>query len=112
MILTWCGPVAGMTQEEILSSNAKWQLAMDRTFDKIGFPDVFISTCAGDVVFVMGLPARLPGRDLDKNAQYQFIEKPNMMHDDYRFIVKNGWNAFYNPYLMRIQRPQIEITSA
>ena len=108
MILTWCGPVAGITQEEILSSNAKWQLAMDKTFATIGFPDVFISTCAGDVVFVMGLPARLPGRDLDKNAQYQFIEKPNMTHDDYRFIVKNGWNAFYNPYLMRIQQPPIK----
>jgi uroporphyrinogen decarboxylase len=56
----------------------------------------------------MGLPARLPGRDLDKNAQYQFIEKPNMTHDDYRFIIKNGWDAWYNSYLMRIQNPPIK----
>ncbi len=108
MILTWCGPAAGMTQEEIIRDNASWQLAMDRTYEKIGYPDVFVSTCAKDVIFVMGLPARLPGRGLDKNAQYQFIEKPNMTHDDYRFIVKNGWNAFYNPYLMRIQEPPIK----
>lgn len=108
MILTWCGPAADMTQEEIMCSNAQWQLAMDKTFEKIGYPDVFVSTCAKDVVFVMGLPVRLPGRDLDKNAQYQFIEKSNMSLDDYRFIRKNGWNAFYNPYLMRIQQPPIK----
>ncbi len=108
MILTWCGPAAGMTQEDILTSNASWQLAMDKTFEKTGYPDVFVSTCAKDVVFVMGLPARMPGRDLDVNAQYQFIEKPNMTLDDYRFIVKNGWNAFYNAYMMRIQQPPIK----
>lgn len=108
MILTWCGPTAGMTQAEIISSNKSWLLAMDKTYDRIGCPDVYTSTSAGDVVFVMGLPARLPGRELDKNAQYQFVETPNMTHEDYKFVVKNGWNAYYNPYLMQIQNPPIK----
>lgn len=108
MILTWCGPASGMTQEEICASPAKWQQAMDMTFDKIGCPDVFATTAPGDAVFLMALPVKMPGRDLDKNAQYQFIEKPNMTHDDYRAIVKNGWDGWYNKYLMRIQKPPIK----
>lgn len=108
MIITWSGLAAGLTQEDICTSNASWRLAMDKTFEKIGRPDVFVTTTPGDAVFLMALPVKMPGRDLDQNAQYQFIEKPNMTHEDYHAIVKNGWNAWFNSYMMRIQNPPIK----
>lgn len=108
MILTWCGPAAGMTQEEICTSTVKWRRALDKTFEKLGRPDVFVTTAAGDAAFLMALPVKMPGRDLDKNTQYQFLEKPNMTHDDYRAIIKNGWDAWFNSYMMRIQKPPIK----
>lgn len=108
MILTWCGTAAGMPQAELLASNENWQKAMVRTFEVIGRPDVFITTCAKDAVFAMGLPVSLPGRELGPNALYQFIEKPNMTVDDYRLIVQRGWDAFYNAYMMRIQKPPMK----
>ncbi|MDO4572601.1 MAG: hypothetical protein Q4C13_04465, partial [Clostridia bacterium] len=78
MILTWCGTAAGMTQAEIVNEPKKWMQAMDKTFSIIGKPDVSISTCARDTVFVMGLPSRVPGRELPDDALYQFVETVGM----------------------------------
>ena len=109
-ILSWCGPVAGMTQTEIVNSDKKWVQAMDKTIEKIGKPDMVFGCSIGKAIFGEAMPARLPGRELDDNALYQFVETPNMTYDDYSFIANNGWNAFYNPYMMRIQNPPLKST--
>ena len=83
MILTWCGTASGIKQSELVSSNKKWLEAMDKTFRLIGKPDCSIPTSAGQAVFAMTMPAKLPGRELDDNALYQFVEKPNMTEEDY-----------------------------
>ncbi len=105
MILTWCGACAGISQKEIVANPKKWQEAMDKTFEMIGMPDVYMPTAAGDVVFVMGLPSRLPGVELGDEELYQFVETSNMGEEDYKEIVKIGWNKWYNKYLMNIQKP-------
>lgn len=105
MILTWCGPASGMTQAEIVNQPKKWMEAMAKTFELIGKPDVSISTCADDVVFVMGLESRRPGRELGDNELYQFVETPHMEPEDYAKIARDGWSSWYNRYLMSIQKP-------
>ena len=107
MILTWCGTASGIKQSELVSSNKKWVEAMDKTFRLIGKPDCSIPTSAGQAVFAMTMPAKLPGRELDDNALYQFVEKPNMTEEDYGKIAKDGWYAFFYPYCMRIQNPEL-----
>lgn len=108
MILTWCGTASGMSQAEIVNDPKKWMEAMHKTFEIIGKPDVSISTCAKDVVFVMGLESRVPGRELPDDALYQFVETPHMEPDDYALIAKDGWSNWYNRYLMGIQKPPMK----
>ena len=108
MILTWCGKAAGIKQSEIIASNKSWIKAMDKTFSIVGKPDCCMPTSAGQAVFAMTMPARIPGRDLDDDVLYQFIEKPNMTEADYDLIAKEGWNAFFYPYCMRIQNPELK----
>ena len=107
-IISWCGTAAGMTQAEIISSDKKWHEAMAKTFRLIGKPDMVFAVSIGRAVFAEAMPARLPGRELPDDALYQFIETQNMEYEDYDFITKNGWNAFYYPYMMRIQNPPMK----
>lgn len=108
MILTWCGPCAGISQKEIVNDPKRWQEAMDKTMTTIGMPDVYMPTSAGDVVFVMGLPSRVPGRELGDNELYQFVETSNIEIEDYHKIIKDGWDKWYNSYLMSIQNPPMK----
>ncbi len=97
---------AGMTQAETIQDPAKWLQAMEITFEKIGRPDVVMPMCPGDTIFVMGMPARIPGVDLDDNALYQFIEKP--FFDDpseYQKILQMGWRNWNGMYTCMIQNP-------
>ena len=107
MMLTYPGVVAGITQKELVSDTDAWIQAMAATFEAVGRPDLSQGNPAGSVVFLMGLEARLPGRDLEENALYQFVEKPRMEVEDYRAILKEGWMAWYNRYLCTIQHPPI-----
>lgn len=104
-LLSYPAAFAGMTQKEMMDSPKAWMKALSYFYENIGKPDVSLATYPGDVVFLMGLESKRPGYELDDNAQYQFIETPKMDIDDYKDIVKNGWNQWYNGHLGRIQNP-------
>ena len=107
MMLTYPGVVAGITQKELLSDTDAWIKAMGATFKAIGRPDLCQGNPAGDVVFLMGLEARIPGRELGENELYQFVEKSRMDVEDYHRILEEGWMPWYNRYLCTIQHPPI-----
>ena len=109
MMLTWNGAAAGYTQAEIVADPKKWLDSQEKTFDIIGNPDVFIPNNAKDTIFVMGLPSRVPGVELADNELYQFVEANAFKSDEeYDNIEKMGFNAWYNNYLMGIQKPPIK----
>ncbi len=98
MMLTTYGPLGGKTQKEILDSDPQnWMDATLKTWEIYGKPDVAMPMCPCDTTFVMGLPVRLPGRDLGDNELYQFVETPYFDDiSEYDRILKMGiqaWNA-------------------
>lgn len=106
------GPFAGISQAEIVSSADKWLEAVDKTISLIGKPDVCMPLCPGDTLFFMGLPARLPGRELDDEALYQFIEKPYFEDpSEYDKMLEIGWENWYTSYIMDIQTPKMKEVS-
>ena len=107
MMLATFGALGGVSQKDICTSADKWIEAIDNTIKKVGKPDVCMPICPGDTIFAMGLPSRLPGRELDDNALYQFVEKPYFEPDEYAVIYQMGWNAWYGKYLMEIQKPPL-----
>ena len=76
MMLTTYGALSGISQKETIESEDKWLEAMEKAFAIVGRPDVVMPMCPRDTIFVMGLPARIPGKELDDNALYQFVETP------------------------------------
>lgn len=106
-LITWAGKVAGVTQAAMIKDYRLFLNAIKTTCDKFGYPDVTINAPLGDIIFGEGLPARYPGKELPEDAQFQFVETQNIDDDDYEFILKKGWNAWYTKYLGRIQNPQI-----
>ena len=77
MLLATYGPLGGKTQAEILVPDpTNWLEAVEKTWQKIGVPDVSMAMEPRDTTFIMGLPVRLPGRELGENDLYQFVEKP------------------------------------
>ena len=105
-IVTWAGTVSGLTQAEIISDGKKWLHALDKVFQVIGKPDTSFPNYPGDAVRMMGLPVRIPGRELGENELYQFIEKPFFTDEkEYQKILKDGWSKWYMNYLMKIQVP-------
>ncbi len=106
MMLASYGSLGGVLQKDVCTSTDKWIEAMGNTFAAIGKPDVTMSIYPGDTIFLMSLPARLPGRELPDDALYQFIEKPYF--DDpaeYQRILEIGWDRWNAEYLMSIQNP-------
>jgi len=106
MMLVPYAAFAGMTQAETIEDPMKWLKAMEITFEKIGKPDIVMPMCPRDTIFVMGLPARVPGIDLGENELYQFVETP--FFDDpseYQKILQMGWQAWHGMYMCRIQNP-------
>lgn len=105
MCLTTWGSIAGITQKDILASPQKWIEAMDISIEKIGKPDVAMPMCPGDTVFVMGLPSRIPGRELPDDALYQFVETPYFDDtSEYKKILEMGWDAWSFKRTMDIQK--------
>jgi uroporphyrinogen decarboxylase len=107
-IITWAGTCAGMTQKEIVLDVDKNIQALDITFEKIGKPDVMMCGSILDTTFIMGLPVRLPGVDLDDNALYQFVETDEFTESDgkeYDRILQMGWQAWNGQLMCKIQNP-------
>ena len=105
MMLATFGTIGGVSQKDICESADKWIESIEKTIKKVGMPDVCMPVCPADTIFSMGLPARLPGRELDDNALYQFVESSYFEAKEYETIYKMGWNAWYGKYLMEIQKP-------
>ena len=109
MMLVPYAAFAGMTQAETIESPEKWLEAMEKAFAIIGRPDVVMPMCPRDTIFVMGLPARIPGKDLDENALYQFVETPFFDDpEEYQKILQMGWQAWQGLYMCRIQNPPFQ----
>ena len=108
MMMATFGAVGDVLQKDIVSSKDKWLESIDNTIAKIGKPDVCMATCPDDTIFAMGLPARIPGRELGDNSLYQFVE--TIYFDDpseYERIKEMGWQAWFAQYLMDIQKPKL-----
>lgn len=106
MMVVPYGRIAGISQAEIVRSPDRWLEAMEKTFEIVGRPDVVMPMCPGDTIFVMGLPARIPGIDLGDDELYQFVETP--FFDDpseYQKILQMGWQNWNFMYLCAIQNP-------
>ncbi|MBR4056584.1 MAG: hypothetical protein IKK00_00430 [Oscillospiraceae bacterium] len=96
MMLASYGSLGGILQKDIIASADKWIESIVNTFARVGKPDVSMPLCPGDTVLTMGLPSRLPGRELPDDALYQFIEMPQF--DDpaeYKRIMEIGWDAWH-----------------
>lgn len=107
-IITWAGTCSGISQKDMIENVDRNIEALDITFEKIGKPDVMMCTAMQDTVFIMGIPVRLPGRELDDNALYQFVETDQYVLQDgeeYDRILKMGWQAWNADLLCRIQNP-------
>ena len=111
MLLATYGPMGGKTQKEILNPDpTNWLEAVEKTWQKFGTPDVSMAMEPLDTTFIMGLPVRLPGRELADNELYQFVEKPFFDDtDEYDKILQMGWQNWNFGYMMAInkfQRPE------
>ena len=107
-IMTWAGTCSGISQKDMMESVDKNIEALDITFEKIGKPDVMMCTATQDTVFIMGLPVRIPGRDLDDNALYQFVETDQFTLQDgeeYDRILDMGWQNWNGELICKIQNP-------
>lgn len=109
-MLTTYAAFAGMSQAECFGNDNldNYQKAILKTFEIIGKPDVAMPCNPEEAVFSMQLPARIPGRELDENALYQFIEKPYFEDpEEYKKIYEVGWDRWFFQYVMSIQNPPI-----
>ncbi len=107
-IITWAGTVSGISQKEMIFDVDQNIRALDLTFEKIGKPDVMMCTAMRDTTFIMGIPVRLPGKDLEDNALYQFVESDLFTlpeGGEYERIRKMGWQNWNGELLCRIQDP-------
>jgi len=107
MMLATYGSLGDVSQKDILAPDPdNWIRAIENTIAKIGKPDVSMAMCPLDTTFVMGLPVRLPGRELGDDDLYQFVE--TAYFDDpseYDRIMGMSWEYWYGEYMMKIQNP-------
>ena len=109
MMITTYGALTGISQKDTIENEDNWLEAMERLFAVTGRPDVVMPMCPRDTIFVMGLPARIPGRELGDNELYQFVETP--FFDDpseYQKILQMGWRNWNGMYMCMIQNPPFE----
>ena len=106
MCLASWGTLGDMTQKEIMESPQNWIQAIDNAIAKIGHPDVAMAMNPLDTTFIMGLPVRLPGRELGDNDLYQFVETP-FFNDtsEYKKMLEIGFNNWNFGRMMAIQNP-------
>lgn len=109
MCLTTWGSIAGIKQKDLLASPQTWIEAMDISLEKIGMTDVAMPMCPGDTVFIMGLPSRIPGRELPDDALYQFVETPYFTEtSEYKKIMEMGWSQWSFKRSMDVQKMTAE----
>ena len=106
LIISFAGRCAGMTQADIFSSLHKWQIALGKTFTRVGTPDAVFPLWPRDAAKSQMLRLLLPGEELDADAQFQYYESEVMRRDDYDVIIHKGYRAWFMQYLPRI-RPDI-----
>lgn len=109
MMLASYGSVGDVSQKDIVHSADKWIEAIDNTIAKIGHPDVSMAMCPGDTIFIMSLPARLPGEQLGDNDLYQFVE--TAYFDDpseYYKIMDMSWGYWNALHMMSVQNPPMQ----
>ena len=104
-IITFAGRCAGITQAELFSSNKAWLAACDKTFTKVGKPDVVFPLNPFDTAYIESMKVKLPGRELGPDEPFQFVEEEIMRASDYDVILEKGWNAWNTEFMKAIQSP-------
>jgi len=102
---TWAAVGAGVTQAYLFQGNKYWMEAYKKTCEKLGWPDVAFPLGPKTVTYIEQMPVRIPGKDLDDNALFQFIEREGMKEEDYDLIIEKGFGAWQMPYVASIQNP-------
>ena len=106
-IVTFAGRCAGITQQQLFSSNQAWLDACDKTFAKVGKPDIVFPLNPRDTAYIESMKVKLPGRDLGPDEPFQFVEEEFMLESDYDVILTKGWSAWNNDFMKRIQTPPL-----
>jgi uroporphyrinogen decarboxylase len=104
-IITFAGRCAGITQAELFRNNKAWLAACDKTFAKVGKPDVVFPLNPFDTAYVESMKVKLPGRELGTDEPFQFVEEEIMRVSDYDVILEKGWNAWNTGFMKAIQSP-------
>jgi hypothetical protein len=104
-VITFAGRCAGITQAKLFSSNKAWLGALDKTFEKIGTPDVVFPMNPRDTAYTESMKVKLPGRELGPDEPFQFVEKEFMQASDYDVILEKGWSAWNIDFMKSIQTP-------
>jgi hypothetical protein len=102
-IITFAARCAGVTQAELFSSNKVWLRALEKTFERIGTPDVVFPMNPWDVAYSESMKVKLPGRELGPDEPFQFVEEEIMQSSDYDVIIDKGWNAWNLGFMKKIQ---------
>ena len=109
LMITSLTKFGGAKQVEAYNSIDTWLECAEKTFQLVGQPDVMAVAYPADTVFNMFLPSRVPGRELDDDALYQFVETPYF--DDpaeYGRIMQMGWGNWFAKYVMDVQTPPMQ----
>jgi uroporphyrinogen decarboxylase len=104
LIIGYAARCAGFSQAEIYSNEQIWRAALRTTFEKIGMPDAVFPMWPRDAVRSQMLKVQLPGRELDKEDQVQFIEEEIMNREDYDQLVRGGYQNWFMSYWTRIRK--------
>ena len=104
-ILSFAGRCAGISQAELFKSNKMWLKALDKTFEKIGTPDVVFPMNPKDTSYTESMKVGIPGRELGPDEPFQIIEKEFMLASDYDVIIEKGWNAWNVEFVKSVQTP-------
>ena len=106
-IVTFAGRCAGITQEQLFSSNRAWLDACDKTFARVGKPDVVFPLNPFDTAYIESMRVKLPGKELGPDEPFQFVEDEFMTAADYDMILTKGWGAWNTDFMKRIQNPPL-----
>ncbi len=105
IIEQYAGQFAGMTNKEFMWNWDKAQEAMQKVWEAFPVWDsnaYMLHGRIGQVATKCG-PGRfkMPGKELEDNAQYQIHEYEAMTRDDYPIIKEKGWMEFRLTFLER-----------
>jgi Uroporphyrinogen decarboxylase (URO-D) len=106
-IVTFAGRCAGITQQELFSSNQAWLDAYTKTLARVGKPDVVFPLNPHDTAYIESMRVKLPGKELGPDEPFQFVEDEFMLASDYDMILDKGWTAWNTEFMKRIQNPPL-----